>query len=79
MNNRMFGDRKPYFFGVAIATILVGSAILAMSLAELASNLWLDGTFSQPSIKLIGGLLVISLGYIHMELEAIRITEPVKR
>ena len=55
--------------GVAIATLFAGAAIFAIGLAELGTNLWGGTSFSNPFFKVIGGLIVVSLGYIHLELE----------
>lgn len=66
-------DKKPYFRGVALVTILAGAAVLALGLVELGINLWGDGGYVLPTGKIIGGLVVLSLGYIHLELEQLRI------
>ncbi len=58
--------------GVAIATLLTGAFIIALGLVELGFNHWGTTTFSVPTNKVIGGLIVLSLGYIHMELELMR-------
>ena len=73
MTFRNFDNHKPYFRGVAIATLLCGAAILALGLAELALNIWGTTTYSEPMLKIIGGLAVTSLGYIHLELEMLRV------
>jgi hypothetical protein len=63
---------KREFQGVALATLLSGAGILALGLVELGFNMWGDGSFTSPMMKVIGGLIVLSLGYIHLELELIR-------
>lgn len=68
-----FDNKKPYFWSVAIATLLSGAAILALGFVELGFNLWHDANFSSPMSKIIGGLAVLSLGYIHLELEMMRV------
>ena len=73
MTFRNFDNHKPYFQGVAIATLLSGAAILALGIVELAMNIWGTSDYSAPFFKIIGGLAVISLGYIHLELEMLRI------
>lgn len=73
MWSKKFDSRKPYFQSVAIATLLCGAAILALGLTELAFNLWGGRDFWAPSVKIMGGLAVLSLGYIHLELELLRI------
>ncbi len=73
MNIRNLDSKKPYFRSVAIATLLCGAAILALGIIELGMNLWGKSDFSSPMSKVIGGLAVLSLGYIHLELELLRI------
>lgn len=68
-----FDPHKPYFYGVAMALIVAGSLVFTVGLVELLSNLIGTTNFNQPAIKLIGGLIVIALGYIHLELELTRI------
>ena len=69
---RKANSHKRYFASVAIATLLVGAAILALGGVELGFNLWGGATFASPILKVVGGLVVLSLGYIHLELELIR-------
>jgi hypothetical protein len=73
MTFRNFDSHKPYFRGVAMATLLCGAVILALGIAELAINMWGNSDYTDPLFKIIGGLIVASLGYIHLELELIRI------
>jgi hypothetical protein len=73
MTFRKFDNHKPYFRGVALATLLVGAVLAALGAAELILNLWGNGTFTSPIFKIIGGLAVMSLGYIHLELEMMRV------
>ena len=73
MKFKDFDNHKPYFRSVAIATLLCGAAILALGVVELLMNLWGGTNFSEPLFKIIGGFVVTSLGYIHMELEMLRI------
>lgn len=67
-----FKSKKRPFAGVAIATLLSGATILALGIVELGFNMWGDSTFDSPVSKVIGGLIVLSLGYIHLELELLR-------
>jgi len=71
-NRKKFDSKKPYFLDVAIATLLSGAGILALGLVELGFNVWGHESFAAPMSKVIGGLVVLSLGYIHMELELMR-------
>ena len=67
-----FNPHKRYFASVAIATLLMGAGIIAFGLVEWGFNFFGSTTFSSPTTKIIGGLIVLSLGYIHLELEMIR-------
>jgi hypothetical protein len=73
MKFKDFDARKPYFRGVAIATLLCGAVILALGIVELIMNIWGNTIYSEPLFKIIGGLAVTSLGYIQLELELLRI------
>jgi hypothetical protein len=72
----MIFSRRPNgrtFLGVGIALILVGSAITAVSGVEWASMMFHYGQYGWPAAKLVGGLIVLALGYIVLELELIRL------
>ncbi len=71
--NRKRNIKEPIFLSVAIATLLMGAAILALGLVEMGFNIWGDTSFDSPMSKIIGGLVVMSLGYIHMTLELMRV------
>lgn len=62
------------FFGVALAIILFGAAVMAFGVVGWLGNTyeWWDKTVAFPSLKIIGGACIIALGYIHLELELIR-------
>lgn len=63
---------KP-FLGVALAFILVGAFILAYGLvAWLYNFLSAANLLNTPSSKVLGGLVVIGLGYVILELELVR-------
>lgn len=66
-------DHTPYFQGVAIALILAGASIFAIGSLQWLLNFFADYGFASPSFKIIGGLVVTALGYIHLELELQRI------
>ena len=68
-----FDPHQPYFRGVAMALIILGAALFALGGVEWTYNWYAAGTFTAPLFKVIGGLVVIALGYIHLELELIRI------
>jgi hypothetical protein len=73
MKFKNFDNHKPYFRGVAIATLLCGAVIIALGVVELAMNILGSSDYTAPLFKIIGGLAVTSLGYIHLELEMLRI------
>lgn len=64
---------KSSFFGVGILFILFGSVIFAFSLVGwLSSAAGNDILIHAPFTKVIGGAIIIALGYILVELELIR-------
>ncbi len=64
---------KASFYGVALGLIVVGAAIFALGLVGWLCNYYTGITLlSIPSIKVIGGAVVIALGYIVLELELLR-------
>ena len=71
---KRFDPHAPYFWSVAMALIVSGSGLLAFGGIEWLSNIFLDFNFATPSSKIIGGLIVIALGYIQLELELIRVS-----
>jgi hypothetical protein len=61
------------FVGVALAMILGGAGILSFGVIGWLMNVSQgDVLVAFPSLKVIGGLVVISLGYIQLELELLR-------
>jgi len=61
------------FFGVAILLILIGAALFSIGGVSWVVNCYDKTTVvSIPSLKLMGGLVVMALGYIILELELIR-------
>jgi len=70
----LFGKRKDKsFMAVAIAMILAGVVIFVFGVL----GWWINVSASQnliafPSLKVIGGLVVMSLGYIQLELGLLR-------
>jgi len=65
-------DQKS-FMGVAMATILIGAAVFAFGVVCWIANIGVGQTiFALPSAKIIGGLVIMSLGYIQLELELLR-------
>ena len=64
---------KP-FYGVALFLILVGIVIFAVSGISWLFSVYGAGTVivSSPFTKIIGGLIVMALGYIQLELELLR-------
>jgi hypothetical protein len=60
------------FYGVGVVIILIGAVIFAYGGVTWLFNVFRDTNFSMPSGKIIGGLVVIALGYIQIELELMR-------
>ena len=61
------------FYGVAMLLILFGVAIFAYGLIQWIYNTWTSQVcWAFPSLKVIGGLTVMALGYIVLELELLR-------
>ena len=69
-----FNPHEPYFQSVSLALILVGALIFSLGGVEWILNLLADYDFNAPFLKILGGLVVTGLGYIHLELELIRIS-----
>jgi len=65
---------RPYFYGVAMALIVGGAGIFATALVESVFNVFADAGFGDVMLKAIGGLIVLALGYIQIELELLRMT-----
>lgn len=60
------------FFGVAILLIVLGAAIFSVGLVMWFFNCFGDMAYHFPAVKVIGGLLILAMGYIVLELELIR-------
>jgi|GEM_PF-2465211 len=70
-----FDPHKPYFYSVSLMFILAGALLTAVSLVETIFNMLPnDYTFNNVFAKLAAGLVVMVLGYIHLELELIRVS-----
>lgn len=63
---------KISFLGVAMFLILAGAAILALGLVMWIYNFLGSSLFATPSLKVIGGLIILGIGYILLEIELIR-------
>ncbi len=65
--------REKGFLGVAMALIIVGAFIFAYGgVAWFYNYLTSTTTNYIPSGKIIGGIVVLALGYVVLELELIR-------
>jgi hypothetical protein len=60
------------FYGVALFIILVGIAILAVGLVQLAGQMLWEWQFGWPMAKVMAGMVILSLGYVVLELELLR-------
>ena len=70
----LFGKRENQsFMAVAMAMIVIGVVIFVFGALGWWINVSADQTLvAFPSIKVIGGLIVMSLGYIQLELGLLR-------
>ena len=66
-------SRKRSFFGVAMAIILAGAIIFSIGLVAWILNSYSNSLIiTNPTIKAMGGLMIIGIGYIILILEEIR-------
>ena len=71
----MFCKCKPEcsFYGVAMMFILVGAFVFSFAVIAALCNLFANEVyFIFPIFKMIGGLIVMALGYIILEMEMMR-------
>ncbi len=61
------------FLAVAITVILIGAVLLAVGVIQYVLSFFTNQTFGWPALKIIAGVVVISLGYIQLQLELIRV------
>ncbi len=60
------------FRGVALFSIVLGAVVFAFGLATWCLNIFGNYSFYFPAFKVVGGWLIVSLGYIHLNLELLR-------
>lgn len=60
------------FYGVAMSFILIGSAILAIAVAQWLLNYFADYGYILPVSKAFGGMILLAFGYIILQLELLR-------
>lgn len=61
------------FVAVAMTMIIIGAAILAFGLVGWLTNVSANELIvAFPSLKVMGGLVIIGLGYIQLELGLLR-------
>jgi hypothetical protein len=64
---------KKDFAPVAVMFILVGAAIFTYGAVAWIYNTYYQENFvAVPSFKLVGGLAIMALGYIQLELDMLR-------
>lgn len=71
----MFRGKHPKeisFFEVAVGVIFVGAALFALGVVEWFFNFFSAFQTGYPMLKIVVGVIIISLGYIIVELEWIR-------
>ncbi len=67
-------NKKMPFAGVAIALILFGAAVFAIAIVSWKLSFFFNiaSFINCPFEKVIGGALILAMGYIILELELIR-------
>ena len=60
------------FFGVAILLILAGIFAFSLGGVMWCFNYFGNTAFNEPSAKVMGGLIILALGYVVLELELVR-------
>lgn len=66
-------SKRRSFFGVAMAIILAGAILFSIGLVAWILNCYSNSLIiTNPSIKAMGGLMIIGIGYIILILELIR-------
>lgn len=61
------------FVAVAMSFIVAGAGIFAFGAIAWLANVSAEKTlFALPSLKVIGGLIIMALGYIQLELGLLR-------
>jgi hypothetical protein len=60
------------FYSVGLAIIILGAAILAVGSAFWLMNFFFDYSFAIPSLKIMGGAIIMALGYLIVEMELLR-------
>ncbi len=69
----MFKDPDPRaFYGVALFLIIMGAGAFAIGLVSWIFNYFANTSFTFPAVKIMGGLVIMALGYILAELELAR-------
>ena len=64
---------KMPFRGVALALIIFGAVVVGIcGAAWILAYFWDYFVISMPFTKLIGGLIIVALGYVILEMELIR-------
>lgn len=71
MFGRKHHDRS--YVAVAMTVILMGAAVFAFGVSGWLIN-WMNSDIivAIPSMKILGGLVIMSLGYIQLELGLLR-------
>ena len=64
--------KERVFYPVALFLILLGASIATVGGVFWSLNMYYGYSFSIPSIKVIGGVIICALGYVILELELIR-------
>jgi uncharacterized membrane protein HdeD (DUF308 family) len=60
------------FYGVAMFLILIGAGTFSTGVVQTILETFFNWQFGWPLAKILGGLVILSLGYIVLELELMR-------
>lgn len=63
---------KKSFYSVAMFLIIVGAALFAFGIVCWLFNYFGGTSFNYPAGKIMGGLIILALGYLLAELELTR-------
>lgn len=72
MNTNVLHSKEKTFYGVAIALIIVGAAIFVVGAIQALLQTLAGWGFGWPFGKVIGGLIILGMGYVILQLELLR-------
>jgi hypothetical protein len=63
---------KAQFHSVALVLIVLGAGVFAYGIVTWLFNYLTGTTFNIPSEKFMGGLIILGIGYVVLEIEFLR-------